>query len=263
MSTAELGLTQELEKLVNGFQAMPDDKMRYKQLLFMASKAEEMAPELKTPENKVQGCLSTVHVHAVKRDGLVFYQGDSDGLLTKGLVTILVRGLSGNSPEDIQQVKPEFIKAAGLATSLTPGRNNGFINMLAKMKKVAVELQDTPAEAEPTEPQAQEEIQEQNEAPAAAAENSRPIYSAMMAKLSILKPALLEVTDDSAGHAGHKEAQNIQSDESHFSVKIVGSCFEGLSLVKRHQLVYTVLAEEMKTIHAIQINAKTPEEVGL
>jgi len=99
-------------------------------------------------------------------------------------------------------------------------------------------------------------------AAAADADGGRPIYAAMMKKLGALQPAALEVVDNSAGHAGHKEAQDIKSDESHFEVKIVANAFEGLSLVKRHQLVYMVLAEEMKTIHAIQINAKTPSEVA-
>eukprot|EP00639_Heterosigma_akashiwo_P008126 CAMPEP_0194598556 /NCGR_PEP_ID=MMETSP0292-20121207/27078_1 /TAXON_ID=39354 /ORGANISM="Heterosigma akashiwo, Strain CCMP2393" /LENGTH=247 /DNA_ID=CAMNT_0039459537 /DNA_START=232 /DNA_END=973 /DNA_ORIENTATION=+ len=243
-TNTDLGLTTGLQKIVDGFQALPSDQMRYKQILFMASKAPELEKERWTAESKVQGCLSTVHVHASKRDGKIFYEGDSDGLLTKGLVTILVKGLSGNTPGDIQKVKPEFIKTVG-GVSLTPGRNNGFMNMLAMMKRLASSLAD-----------------DEDGGGAADADGGRPIYAAMMKKLGALQPAALEVVDNSAGHAGHKEAQDIKSDESHFEVKIVANAFEGLSLVKRHQLVYMVLAEEMKTIHAIQINAKTPSEVA-
>ncbi|CAM9256263.1 unnamed protein product, partial [Heterosigma akashiwo] len=140
-TNTDLGLTTGLQKIVDGFQALPSDQMRYKQILFMASKAPELEKERWTAESKVQGCLSTVHVHASKRDGKIFYEGDSDGLLTKGLVTILVKGLSGNTPGDIQKVKPEFIKTVG-GVSLTPGRNNGFMNMLAMMKRLASSLAD-------------------------------------------------------------------------------------------------------------------------
>ena len=91
--TKDLGLTPELQKLTDAFENIGDDKLRYKQLLYMASNGLDPMPDaLKVDENKVLGCLSTVHVHATKdADGLVSFTGDSDGLLTKGLVALLVR----------------------------------------------------------------------------------------------------------------------------------------------------------------------------
>ena len=91
-----LGLTAELRKLTDAFQNIGDDKLRYKQLLYMASNGLDAMPEeLKVEENKVLGCLSTVHVHATTsvEEGktLIHFTGDSDGLLTKGLVALLVR----------------------------------------------------------------------------------------------------------------------------------------------------------------------------
>lgn len=66
-------------------------------------------------------CLSTVYVAAEVKDGLVYYSTDSDAMITKGLAGLLAMGLSGNSPEAIQAVKPEFIQVAGLQASLTAG----------------------------------------------------------------------------------------------------------------------------------------------
>jgi len=100
-----------------------------------------MDAELQVEDNKVKGCQSTVYVHATKDDeGLIHYTGESDSQLTKGLCALLVRGLSGNTADDIAAVDPKFINEAGLAVSLTPSRNNGFLNMLNMMKNQALAL---------------------------------------------------------------------------------------------------------------------------
>ncbi len=74
------------------------------------------------------------------RDGLVYFRADSDSQLTKGLAALLCEGLSGSRPEKIVTLTPKFIEALGLKQSLTPSRNNGFLNMLRLMQKKTVEL---------------------------------------------------------------------------------------------------------------------------
>ena len=121
-TTDDYQCTPKLQEIAQGFRALPDDKTRYKQLLFLAQQGPPMAAEYQTPENKVPGCLSTVFVHAtLADDGTVHFLGDSDVQLTKGLVTLLVKGMSGNTAAEINAVQPEFIRHAGLAASLTPG----------------------------------------------------------------------------------------------------------------------------------------------
>lgn len=246
--------TPELDKIVTAFSRMPDEKLRYKQLMFLSQKLGPMQDSLKTAENKVPGCLSTVFVHAtLDDDGLVQYTGDSDGLLTKGLVALLVRGLSGNTAEVIQTVEPNFIEEAGIAASLTPGRNNGFLNMLATMKNQAVSLTDE-VESNVKENSDSKIVTSFEEVP------DKPMYNAMMSKLiTLLKPTSIELVDNSHQHEGHAGSKGFEG-ESHFELTIVADCFDELSLVKRHQLIYTILGDIMEKIHALQIKAITSSE---
>jgi BolA-like protein 1 len=256
-----LGLTKELRKLTDAFESIGDDKLRYKQLLYMAGQLAPMDDALKSLDNKVPGCLSTVHVHAAldetSQPPTVKYSGDSDGLLTKGLVALLVRGLSGNSAQQIQRVDPIFIQQAGISASLTPGRNNGFLNMLAVMKRQALRLEE---EAKGAMASAGDDSAE-NKAPASPT-SGRPRYDAMMEALQReLTPVQIELVDNSHQHAGH--AGNDKDGESHFDLAVVSDAFQGLNLVKRHKLVYQVLKDSMPHIHALQIRAQTPSEAGL
>ena len=189
------------------------------------------------------GCLSTVHVHATRDEqDKISFVGDSDAQLTKGLVALLVNGLSGHTAEEIIAVDPGFINYAGIATSLTPGRNSGFLNMLRLMKEKARLL------AAPV-------------APVASPAGSGGVRASILQKLSMLQPQQLEVEDDSAEHSGHAGVAGATGGETHFTVKVVASCFEGLSLVQRHRMVYTLLAREIAGgVHALSIVAKTPNE---
>lgn len=260
-TSQSLGLTAELAKITDAFEAIGDDKLRYKQLLYMAGQLQPMDPAAMTPENKVPGCLSTVYVdgkldtneHGEK---VVVYTGDSDGLLTKGLVALLVRGLNGNTVDAIQKVDPIFIKKAGISTSLTPGRNNGFLNMLATMKKKALVL------GESGDADADETATEASSSSSSSSSSDTPMYDQMMETLQKLKPTSLSLKDVSYKHEGHAGTKGFEGGESHFELEIVAEAFEGLNLVKRHQMIYMMLGDVMPKIHALAIKAKTPEEVG-
>jgi len=256
--------------MTDAFASIPDEKMRYKQLLFMANQLPAISPDAMVPENKVPGCLSTVYVDAVmerdeeRGEDVVKFLGESDGLLTKGLVALLVRGLSGCTAEEVQRVNPEFIHEAKISQSLTPGRNNGFLNMLAVMKKKAAEIGGPEAAAAGDDAGSVEEGEDEVAATLTFEEvEGKPMYNAMMAKLTtMLKPTSIELVDNSDQHAGHAGSKGWEeSGESHFSINIVAEAFDGLSLVKRHQLVYMLLGDIMQKIHALQIVARTPDEV--
>uniref|UniRef100_A0A6T9YY35 Fe-S metabolism associated domain-containing protein n=1 Tax=Erythrolobus madagascarensis TaxID=708628 RepID=A0A6T9YY35_9RHOD len=252
-------LPPNLADMVRKFKLVPDPKLRYQQLLFLAKELPPMKDELKVPENKVPGCLSTVYVDVTldEKTGLVALAGDSDAQLTKGLIALLIKGFSGATVEEVLGVDPEFIVDSGLSVSLTPGRNNGFLNMLDTIK---TKLQAAPALSVEEKTQSESSDEEDMEENSFDVDSSRPVYSSIMKKLQVLKPSVLEVVDDSASHAGHAGAKGLNG-ESHFGIQIVSPMFEGVSLVKRHQLIYALLEDEMKqSIHALQIQAQAESE---
>ncbi len=134
-------LPPTLDRIVEKFKRRTNPKQRYEQLLWFAKKLQPMPEENKIPENKVSGCTSTVYITANLVDGKIWYQGDSDAQLVKGLVALLIEGLNGLTAEEILTVTPDFIEETGLQVSLTPSRANGFYNIFQTMKKKALGFQ--------------------------------------------------------------------------------------------------------------------------
>lgn len=138
MSSTSTPLPDSLAQIVERFQRRTNPKQRYEQLLWYAKRLKEMPEDDKTPENKVPGCVSQVFITANLEDDKVWYQGDSDAQLVKGLVALLIEGLNGLTPDEILQISPDFIQDTGLNVSLTPSRANGFYNIFQTMKKKAL-----------------------------------------------------------------------------------------------------------------------------
>jgi cysteine desulfuration protein SufE len=141
MSSSTTPLPPKLDRIVQRFKSRSNPKQRYEQLLWYAKKLESMPEESKTQENKVNGCVSQVYITANLEDGKVWYCGDSDAQLVKGLVAFLIEGLNGLTPQEILQVTPDFIEETGLKVSLTPSRANGFYNIFQMMKKKALNFE--------------------------------------------------------------------------------------------------------------------------
>ncbi|MEM7594664.1 MAG: SufE family protein [Cyanobacteria bacterium P01_A01_bin.83] len=138
MSSTDTSLPPKLAKIVERFGRRSDPKQKYKQLLWYAQKLPAMPESAKTDENKVKGCVSQVYITASLQDGRVYYAGDSDAQLVRGLVAFLIEGLNDLSPQEIAQIEPDFIEDTGLKVSLTPSRANGFFNIFQMMKKKAL-----------------------------------------------------------------------------------------------------------------------------
>jgi cysteine desulfuration protein SufE len=147
MSSA-VSLPDSLAKVVNRFERLSEPKRRYELLIWFAKRLPELDDSARTPENKVNGCTSQVFITAWLEDGKIFFAGDSDSQLVKGLVALLVEGLSGLPPEVVGALSPDFIQTTGLNVSLTPSRSNGFYNIFRAMQLKALAYQHAESAAQ-------------------------------------------------------------------------------------------------------------------
>jgi len=94
----------------------------------------------KTPDHLIPGCQSQVWLHAELNDGRVLFTADSDAIITKGIIALLVRVLSGQKPEDIATADLYFIDKIGLREHLSPTRSNGLVSMVSQLKGIGAEF---------------------------------------------------------------------------------------------------------------------------
>jgi cysteine desulfuration protein SufE len=113
-----------------------DDKYEY--IIDLGKKLPELEAVHKTDDNKVRGCQSTVWLVADYRDGKVFFKAESDAVIVKGLISMLIRVLSGHTPEEIIDAKLDFIQKIGMTTHLAQTRSNGLLSMVRQMKNYAL-----------------------------------------------------------------------------------------------------------------------------
>ena len=113
-----------------------DDKYEY--IIDLGKKLAPLDAKYKIDENRVRGCQSTVWLVADHKDGKVFYRAESDAVIVKGLISMLIRVLSGQTPDDIIQAKLNFIQEIGMTTHLAQTRSNGLLAMVKQMKNFAL-----------------------------------------------------------------------------------------------------------------------------
>ena len=113
-----------------------DDKYEY--IIDLGKKLPALEDQYKIDENRVRGCQSTVWLVADYRDGKVTYKAESDAVIVKGLISMLIRVLSGQTPDNILQAKLNFIQKIGMTTHLAQTRSNGLLAMVKQMKNFAL-----------------------------------------------------------------------------------------------------------------------------
>ncbi|HEX8313807.1 MAG TPA: SufE family protein [Flavisolibacter sp.] len=113
-----------------------DDKYEY--IIDLGKKLQPLEQEYKHDDNRVRGCQSTVWLVADYKDGKVVYKADSDAVIVKGLISMLIRVLSGHKPDEIVNAKLNFINEIGMTSHLAQTRSNGLLSMVKQMKNYAL-----------------------------------------------------------------------------------------------------------------------------
>jgi cysteine desulfuration protein SufE len=113
-----------------------DDKYEY--IIDLGKKLPPLEEKYKVDENRVRGCQSTVYLVADYENGRVYYKAESDAVIVKGLISMLIRVLSGQKPDDIVNAPLNFIREIGMMTHLAQTRSNGLLAMVKQMKNYAL-----------------------------------------------------------------------------------------------------------------------------
>lgn len=131
-------LNEIQETVIEEFSVFDDWMDKYAYLIELGNELEPFGKEHKNDENLIDGCQSKVWFNAEYRDGKLYFNADSDAIITKGIASLLIRVLSGQSPKDIIISDLYFIEKIGLQQHLSPTRSNGLLSMLKRIKSYAI-----------------------------------------------------------------------------------------------------------------------------
>ncbi len=130
---------EETEKqIIAEFEIFDDWLDRYNYLIEMGKSLPVIDPRNKVDQNLIQGCQSRVWLHAEFINGEIHFTADSDAVITRGIISLLIRVLSGRTTDEIIHAKLEFIDAIGLTQHLSPSRSNGLVSMIKQIKLYAL-----------------------------------------------------------------------------------------------------------------------------
>tara|TARA_R110002072_G_scaffold85225_1_gene192973 strand:- start:54207 stop:54632 length:426 start_codon:yes stop_codon:yes gene_type:complete len=129
------------DELIDEFSMFDDWMQRYEYMIDLGKSLPIIDPALKTDERLIKGCQSKVWLNADLKDDKVVFTADSDAIITKGIIAILIRVFSNQKPEDIINANTDFIDKIGLKEHLSPTRANGLVSMIKQLKLYAVAYQ--------------------------------------------------------------------------------------------------------------------------
>lgn len=135
------------DEIIADFELFGDWMDKYEYIIQLGKELPMIEGQYKKDENLIKGCQSRVWLHAEIRDGKLFFTADSDAVITKGLVSLVIKVLSGQTPKDIVESDLYFVDAIGLSSHLSPTRSNGLLSMIKQIKLYALAYQKKSVES--------------------------------------------------------------------------------------------------------------------
>jgi cysteine desulfuration protein SufE len=134
----DLSITETEKEIIDEFALFDSWDDKYEYIIDLGKTLPVLDAKYKTDENRVRGCQSSVWLVADYKDGKLFYLADSDAMIVKGLISMLIRVLSGRTADEIIEARLDFIREIGMTTHLAQTRSNGLLSMVKQMKHYAL-----------------------------------------------------------------------------------------------------------------------------
>jgi cysteine desulfuration protein SufE len=134
----DLNIAETEKEIIGEFALFDSWDDKYEYIIDLGKKLPALDPKYKSDENRVRGCQSSVWLVADYKNGKLFFQADSDAVIVKGLISMLIRVLNGRTTDEIIAAKMDFIREIGMTTHLAQTRSNGLLSMVKQMKHYAL-----------------------------------------------------------------------------------------------------------------------------
>ena len=138
-----MSINELQDEVVEEFAELTDWMDKYQLLIELGNELGPLDPQYKTESNLIDGCQSRVWLQADYNDGVITLQAESDALIVKGIIALLIRVLSGHTPDEILQTELYFIEQIGLKDHLSPTRSNGLLAMVKQIRMYALAFKTT------------------------------------------------------------------------------------------------------------------------
>lgn len=133
-----MSIEETEQEIIEEFEVFDEWMQKYEYIIDLGKSLPKIDEKYKTEDRLIKGCQSRVWLHSEERGGKIIFTADSDAIITKGIVALMIRVLSNHTPDEILDAKLDFIEKIGLIQHLSPTRSNGLLSMIKQMKMDAI-----------------------------------------------------------------------------------------------------------------------------